>query len=104
MYLNDNLMKKFYIELYDASEELLETLTFNFEDGMDIDVWKQSKYCIGLEDFNGNETYPGGWVVRFYDFFYNGDVYYMDITVEDDNGYTGEDEITEGKIFKAIKK
>jgi Tfp pilus assembly protein PilE len=75
MYLNDNPMKKFYIELYDDREvnggKLTETLVFNFEDGMDFDEWRESKYCIGLENWSSAEAYPGGWIQRGYTFYYN---------------------------------
>ena len=99
-------MKKFYIELYDDLEvnggKLTETLAFNFEDGMDLDEWRESKYCIGLENWSCIKAHPGGWQISDYIFYYNNNQYHIELTIEDNSGYTGEDQITEGKIFKAI--
>lgn len=106
MYLNDNPMKKFYIELYDNRQnggELIETLTFGFEDGMNLDKWIESKYCIGLENWSYSEAYPGGWQIGNYFFYYNNNQYGMELTIEDNSGYTGENQITEGKVFKACR-
>lgn len=108
MYLNDNPMKKFYIELYDNEQnggKLIETLTFGFEDGMSLDMaWGTSKYASGLKDFRiSTQFFPGGFYVCIYEFSYNDNAYEIEFTLEDNNGYTGEDEITEGKVFKAYR-
>lgn len=108
MYLNDNPMKKFYIELYDNIQnggELIETLTFGFEDGMRLnEAWGTSKYASGLKDFRIiTSLFPGDMYVCIYGFSYNDDEYGIEFTLTIGDRNTGEDEITEGKVFKAYR-
>lgn len=110
IYLNDNPMKKFYIELYDGNIEnegnLVETLAFGFEEGMDLAEWGFSEFCVGLEDWGRAESYPGGWTTRYYNLKYKGVSYETrnPLIADDDTGYVGEDKIEEGKIFKFYNK
>lgn len=112
MYLNNPQdvsapTKKFYIELYSdySYSDLLETLTFDFDDSITfISSWFESKYCIGLEYNSFAESFPGGGVCQndFHYFKYHNRLYCLEVTVWTlAEGSTGEDVLSEGKVFKA---
>ena len=103
MYLKDDAMKKFYIELYNG-EELVETLKFSFDENVSsISDWFNSGCSDKLENVTFMEMYPGGWQVMEYSFGYGGFTYNLSLTLMNDNGFTYEESLVEGKIFKAYR-
>lgn len=111
MYLNNSQdvsasTKKFYIELYSDSSysDLLETLTFNFDDSItEIGAWFESKYCVGLDDCLHSSSYPGMIAcAENFSFKYNNASYCINLTSwTESGGDTDECDLSEGKVFKA---